>query len=116
MSILEALQLFQITHQTNLLYAKADNNESVTIVPALTGLGAPHWKPNVRGGIFGLTRNTGIPEIVKATLDSLAFQTLDLIEGMQKDSLIKIKEMRVDGGMVANDNFIQSLSNILQIN
>ena len=69
----------------------------------------------MRGGIFGLTRNTSIPEIVKATLDSLAFQTLDLIEGMQKDSLIKIKEMRVDGGMVANDNFIQSLSNILQI-
>lgn len=111
----DKLLLFNNSKQTNLLYAKADKNENITIVPALTGLGAPHWKPNVRGGIFGLTRNTTIPDIVKATLDSLAFQTLDLIEGMQKDSLITIKEMRVDGGMVANDNFIQSLSNILQI-
>ena len=111
----DKLLVLNNSKQTDSLYAKADKNEKITIIPALTGLGAPHWKPNVRGGIFGLTRNTGIPEIVKATLDSLAFQTLDLIEGMQKDSLIKIKEMRVDGGMVANDNFIQSLSNILQI-
>ena len=111
----DKLLMFNNSNQTNLLYAKADKNENITIVPALTGLGAPHWKPNVRGCIFGLTRNTAIPDIIKATLDSLAFQTLDLIEGMQKDSLIKIKEMRVDGGMVANDNFIQSLANILQI-
>ena len=62
------------------MYTKADKNENIIIVPALTGLGAPHWKPNVRGGIFGLTRNTSIPDIVKGTLDSLAFQTLDLIE------------------------------------
>ena len=96
----DKLLMFNNSKQTNLLYSKANNNESITIIPALTGLGAPHWKPNVRGGFFGLTRNTGIPDIVKATLDSLAFQTLDLIEGMQKDSLIKIKEMRVDGGMV----------------
>ena len=93
---------------------KANKNERIIVIPALTGLGAPHWKPNVRGGILGLTRNTSIPEIVKATLDSLAYQTLDLVEGMQKDAKMKIKDVRVDGGMIVNNNFIQSISNILQ--
>jgi glycerol kinase len=111
----DKLLMFKNSKETNLLYAKANKNENITIVPALTGLGAPHWQPKVRGGIFGLTRNTSVPDIVKATLDSLAFQTLDLIEAMQKDSFIKITEMRVDGGMIANDKFNQSLSNILQI-
>ena len=107
--------MFKKSEETNLLYSKASTNEQIIIVPAFTGLGAPHWKPNVRGGIFGITRNTSIPEIVKATLDSLAFQTFDLIEVMEKDSKTRIKEICIDGGMIANDNFIQSLSNILQI-
>ena len=111
----DKLLMFNNTKETNLLYAKANKNENITIVPALTGLGAPYWKPKVRGSIFGLTRNTSIPEIVKATLDSIAFQTLDLVEQMQKESFTMIKEMRVDGGMIENNNFIQSLSNILQI-
>jgi len=111
----DKLLMFEKSKESNFLYNKANKNENIIIIPALTGLGAPHWKPNVRGGIFGLTRNTSIPEIIKATLDSIAFQTLDLVESMQKDSLIKIKEMRVDGGMVSNDSFLQSLSNILQI-
>ena len=111
----DKLFLFNNTKETNLLYEKASKDESIMVVPALTGLGAPHWKPNVRGGIFGLTRNTSIPEIVKATLDSLAYQTLDLVEGMQKDAKIKIKDVRVDGGMIVNNNFIQSIANILQI-
>ena len=110
----DKLHLFEDSIETELLYNKANINENIIIVPALTGLGAPHWKPNVRGSIFGLTRNTSIPEIVKATLDSLAFQTLDLIQGMQKDAKIKIKDMRIDGGMIVNESFIQSISNILQ--
>jgi glycerol kinase len=68
-----------------------------------------------RGAIFGLTRNTSQADIIKATLDSLSFQTLDLIESMQKDSKIKISEIKVDGGMINNNNFLQSLSNITQI-
>ena len=68
-----------------------------------------------RGAIFGLTRNTSQADIVKATLDSLSFQTLDLIESMEKDSKIKISEIKVDGGMINNNNFLQSLSNITQI-
>ena len=112
----DKLNFIKSSHQTNKLYNKANTNENVIFIPALTGLGAPHWKADVRGAIFGLTRNTSIPEIIKATLDSLSFQTLDLIESMQKDAKIKIKEIRVDGGMINNNNFIQSLSNITQIN
>lgn len=110
----DKLFFFKDSKETDLLYYQADKNENIIVVPALTGLGAPHWEPNVRGCIFGLTRSTSIPEIVKATLDSLAFQTLDLVECMQKDAKMKVTDIRVDGGMVANNNFVQSISNILQ--
>ena len=111
----DKLFFFKDAKQTELLYSEAKSSENVVIVPALTGLGAPHWNPNARGAIFGLTRNTAIPEIVKATLDSLVFQTFDLINIMEKDSNIKIKGIYVDGGMADNNKFIQSLSDILQI-
>ena len=90
-------------------------NEKIIFIPALTGLGAPHWNADIRGAIFGITRNTSIADIVKATIQSIAFQTFDLVQCMEKDSKRKIKEMRVDGGMIKNKNFIQFLSNILQI-
>ena len=109
------MQFFKDSKETDKIYSKANKNEKVIVVPALTGLGAPHWQPNTRGAIFGLTRNTTQADIIKATLDSLSFQTLDLIESMEKDSKIKIKEIRVDGGMINNNNFLQSLSNITQV-
>ena len=109
------MQFFKDSKETDKIYSKANKNEKVIVVPALTGLGAPHWQPNTRGAIFGLTRNTTQADIVKATLDSLSFQTLDLIESMEKDAKIKIKEIRVDGGMINNNNFLQSLSNITQV-
>ena len=112
----DRLLFFKDSKETDNLYSKANNDENIIVVPALTGLGAPHWKPNLRGAIFGLTRNTSVAEIVKATLDSISFQTFDLIKSMQKDAKIKIKEIRVDGGMINNTNFIQSLSNVTQIN
>jgi len=112
----DKLFFFKDSIETDNLYSNANKTENIIVVPALTGLGAPHWQPTVRGAIFGLTRNSSIPEIVKATLDSLSFQTLDLIESMQKDVKIKIKEIRVDGGMINNNNFIQSLSNVTQAN
>ena len=110
----DKLFLFKKSKDTDLLYSMANKDENIIVVPALTGLGAPHWEPNIRGSILGLSRNTSIPEIVKVTLDSSAFQTLDLVEAMQKDAKIKIIEMKVDGGMIANNNLIQSISNILQ--
>ena len=112
----DKLLFFKDSIETEKLYSNANKKENIIVVPALTGLGAPHWQPTVRGAIFGLTRNTSIADIVKATLDSLSFQTLDLIESMQKDAKIQIKEIRVDGGMINNSNFIQSLSNVTQRN
>ena len=109
------MQFFKDSKETDKIYSKANKNEKVIVVPALTGLGAPHWQPNTRGAIFGLTRNTTQADIIKATLDSLSFQTLDLIESMEKDAKIKIKEIRVDGGMINNNNFLQSLSNITRV-
>ena len=111
----DKLLFFKDSNETNSLYNKSNKEENIIFIPALTGLGAPHWKPNIRGAIFGLTRNTSIPEIVKATLDSLCFQTLDLVESMQRDARIKINEIRVDGGMINNNSFIQSLSDITRI-
>ncbi len=106
---------FKNAKETDRLYSQANKNEKVIVVPALTGLGAPHWRPNTRGAIFGLTRNTSQADIIRATLDSLSFQTLDLIESMEKDAKIKITEIRVDGGMINNNNFLQSLSDITQV-
>ena len=106
---------FKNSKETDKMYSKANKRENIIVVPALTGLGAPHWEPNTRGAIFGLTRNTSQADIIKATLDSLSFQTLDLIESMERDAKIKIREIRVDGGMINNNNFLQSLSNITQV-
>jgi len=106
---------FKDAKETDKIYSKANTNEKVIVVPALTGLGAPHWEPNTRGAIFGLTRNTSQADIIKATLDSLSFQTLDLIESMEKDAKIKIIEIRVDGGMINNNNFLQILSDVTQV-
>ena len=111
----DKMLFFKDSKETGNLYLKANKNENVIVVPALTGLGAPHWQPHTRGAIFGLTRNTSQADIIKGTLDSLAFQTLDLIESMEKDAKISISEIRVDGGMINNNSFLQSLSNITQV-
>ena len=87
------MKFFKNPSETNQLYKKANNNENITVIPALTGLGAPHWNSNVRGAIFGLTRNTNIADLIKATLQSIVYQTFDIIKCMEKDSFIKIKEM-----------------------
>ncbi len=92
-----------------------DSNRSVYMVPAFTGLGAPHWDPHARGAIFGLTRDTGIAEIARATLESVGYQTYDLMAAMQLDSETVPKALRVDGGMVANNWFLQFLADLLDI-
>jgi len=109
------LNFIKDSSETDKLYKKANKEEKLYFVPALTGLGAPYWNPNARGTFFGITRNTSREDIIKATLDSLSFQTFELIECMEKDSKTKISEIRVDGGMVKNNSFLQSLANISQI-
>ena len=88
--------------------------EDVYVVPAFAGLGAPYWDPDARGAILGLTRGSGRDDVVTATLQSVAFQTCDLITAMSEDG-IKPSVIRVDGGMVANDWFLQFLSDVLNI-
>ena len=83
----------------------------VFVVPAFTGLGAPHWRPNARGLITGLTLNSGVDEIVAATLQSVAFQTIDLLAAMAADD-VATTALRIDGGMTANDWFCQFLADI----
>ena len=80
-------------------------------MPAFTGLGAPHWEPEARGAIFGLTRDTGPADIVAAALEAVAFETADLLEAMAADAGAQ-KILRVDGGMVENDFFCQELSDL----
>lgn len=88
--------------------------DDVYVVPAFAGLGAPYWDPDARGAILGLTRGSSRDDIVTATLQSVAYQTCDLIAAMSEDG-IKPSVIRVDGGMVANDWFLQFLSDVLNI-
>ena len=89
-------------------------SHGVYLVPAFTGLGAPYWDPNARGAILGLTRDTGIGDIVTATLQSVCFQTQDLLSAMQHDGAVPTI-LRVDGGMVENNWVTQHLADILQL-
>jgi glycerol kinase len=109
----DSLKIIQNAKETEGLYSKNDPTQKVYLVPAFVGLGAPYWDGEARGALFGLTRNTGIPELVKATIDSVVYQTKDLILAMEKDSGIRIKKIKVDGGMVNNNQFVQFLSNLL---
>ena len=98
------------------LAAKADPLQEVYLVPAFTGLGAPHWDPDARGAIFGLTRNTGPEEIVRAALEAVCYQSRDLLDAMHKDWRNGNGEdtvLRVDGGMVASDWTMQRLADLL---
>ena len=87
--------------------------DGVYVVPSFTGLGAPYWKPQVKGGILGLTRGTKQEHIIRATIESLAYQTSDVVFAMQEDSGLAIKKMQVDGGASRNDFLLQIQSDIL---
>ena len=90
------------------------DTKGVYVVPAFTGLGAPHWRPDARGVISGLTLDSGVDEIVTATLSSIAFQTMDLFDAFRSDG-IEPQRMRIDGGMVQNDWFCQFLSDVTEL-
>lgn len=110
----DGLGLIRKASETAGLAAKADDGQNVILVPAFTGLGAPYWRPEARGAIFGLTRNTGPQEMARAALESVGFQTRDLLEAMhadwpENDGAV----LRVDGGMSASDPAMQFLADIL---
>ncbi len=107
-----------ITHagDTQAMAQKADQGHHVYLVPAFVGLGAPHWDAEARGAIFGLTRNSGPAELARAALESVGYQTRDLLEAMRKDwPQADTKVLRVDGGMTASDWTMQFLSDILGV-
>lgn len=96
-------------------YARAvEDTDGVYVVPAFTGLGAPHWNPHARGMVVGLTRGTKKEHFIRATLESLAYQTYEVMEAMQKDAGVEIKDLRVDGGASANDFLMQFQADLLQ--
>ena len=110
----DGLKMIKSAEETAALAESADPSEQVYLVPAFTGLGAPHWNPDCRGAMFGLTRNTSPADIARAALESVAYQTRDLIEAMRGDSGGGGDTvLRVDGGMANNDWAMQSLSNQL---
>ncbi|MDX2319486.1 MAG: glycerol kinase GlpK [Moritella sp.] len=92
---------------------KVDSSNGVYVVPAFTGLGAPYWDAYARGTIVGLTRGVGANHIIRATLESIAYQTRDVLDAMQADSGIKLAQLRVDGGAVANNFLMQFQSDVL---
>lgn len=97
-------------------YAKAvDSTDGVYVVPAFVGLGTPYWDRDARGAIFGLTRGTTKAHLIRATLESLAYQTTDVLSAMESDSSIKLKKLRVDGGATANQFLMQFQSDILKV-
>ena len=101
--------------ETRELARSVPENEGVYFVPALVGLGAPHWDPYARGLLIGITRGTGRGHIARAVLESMAYQTRDVIEAMQRDSGIVLKELRCDGGAAVNSVLMQFQSDILGV-
>ena len=110
----DELQIIESASDSEALALTANPESSVVVVPAFAGLGAPHWDMYARGAIFGLTRDTGRAEIAKATLQSLAYQIYDLMQAMQVDSGIKLSQLNVDGGAIANDFLAQFQADVLQ--
>jgi len=112
----DSLKIIAEASQTDALAALADPAEQVYLVPAFVGLGAPYWDPQARGAIFGLTRNSGDAEIARATLESVGYQTRDLLDAMAADWPAADKSasvLRVDGGMTASEATMQFLADIL---
>lgn len=110
----DGLQLISHASESTGHAERVGVNNSVYMVPAFTGLGAPHWDPDARGAILGLTRDTGIAEIVTAALQSVCYQTKDLIRAIRNDGA-RLQELRVDGGMAVNDWVMQFLADILNV-
>jgi glycerol kinase len=109
----DELKAIATAAESEALATSVPDNGGVYFVPAFVGLGAPHWDPDARGLITGLTRSTGRAHIVRAALESIAYQTRELIEAMQADAGGDLSELRVDGGAAVNDLLMQFQSDIL---
>ena len=111
----DGLHIIRSASEIESLANKVTSAEGVYVVPAFAGLGAPHWNQYARGSMFGITRGTTKEHIAKASLESIAYQTTDVLKAMESDSGISIKELRVDGGATINNLLMQFQSDILQV-
>jgi glycerol kinase len=111
----DGLNIIQAAAETEALARSVESNDGVYFVPALVGLGAPHWDAYARGTIVGITRGTTRAHISRATLESMCYQTRDVVETMKRDSGIRLKELRADGGAVANRFLMQFQADILGV-
>jgi len=111
----DGLQLIKHAEETEAMAEEVKDAETLIMVPAFVGLGAPYWDQYSRGAIFGITRDTNKSHFAKAALESMAFQTKDILDAMQKDSGITLEELKVDGGAVSNNYLMQFQADLLGV-
>jgi glycerol kinase len=111
----DGLQLIGSAQESETYAARVASTDGVYVVPAFVGLGTPYWDSDVRGAVFGLTRGTSKEHFIRATLESLAYQSKDVLKAMEEDSGLKLKTLRVDGGAVRNEFLMQFQSDLLDV-
>ncbi len=111
----DGLKLFTRAEESEPLASAANPAMPLVFVPGFVGLGAPHWIPDARGAMFGLTRDTSAADLARAALEGVAFQVADLIEAARHDAGVPLPELRVDGGMARNAWFLQRQADVLGI-
>lgn len=111
----DGLKIIETSPESESFATKVESTDGVYMVPAFVGLGTPYWDSDARGALFGLTRGTSKEHFIRATLESLAYQTRDVLDAMIQDSNIELKALRVDGGAVKNDFLMQFQSDILNV-
>ena len=112
----DGLQIIRSSSEVEALATQVTDTDGVYMVPAFAGLGAPHWNQHARGSLFGITRGTTNGHIARAALESIAYQTTDVLKAMEADAGIAIKELRVDGGATVNNVLMQFQADVLQVN
>lgn len=111
----DGLEIFEAANEIEDLASQVSDSAGVVFVPALTGLGAPHWNPDAKGTILGITRGTTKQHLARATLDAIAFQVRDLVSAISADTKVKLKSLRVDGGAARNNLLMQLQANCLGV-
>lgn len=111
----DGLRAIGASGEVERLAAGVEDTGGVYLVPAFVGLGAPHWDPDARGALLGLTRGTGLPEIARATIESIAYQVRDVLDAMDADADSGLRALRVDGGAAVNDTLLQFQADILDV-
>lgn len=111
----DGLGIIRNADEIEALAQSVDDNGGVYLVPAFAGLGSPHWDPYARGAILGLTRGAGAGHLARAALEGIAYQTVDVLDAMESDSKLALRELRVDGGATRNDTLMQFQSDVLGV-